>query len=87
LKLLSSSCNGRAHLFGDGKKTTGEHWKWAQMAGWGGVGSMREGGGLEWRRVVGRLGVGRSFPIKTLIRDGPKKKWNKNCPQKKKKLS
>ncbi len=34
------------------------------MVGWGGVSSMREGGGLVGRGVIGRLGVGRSFPKK-----------------------
>ncbi len=50
---------------------------------------MREGGGLVGRRVVGRLDVGRSFPKKNFDSGvGQKKKWNKNCPQeKKKKLS
>jgi hypothetical protein len=37
------------------------------MVGWGGVNNTREGGGLVGRRVVGRLGVGRSFPKKKLI--------------------
>jgi hypothetical protein len=50
------------------------------MVGWGGVGNMREGGGLVGRRAVGRLGVGRSFPTQTLIHGWAKKKWNKNCP-------
>jgi len=45
---------------------------------------MREGGGLVGRRAVGRLGVGRSFPIQTLIQGWAKKKWNKNCPPQKK---
>jgi hypothetical protein len=31
------------------------------MVGWGGIDNMKEGGGLVGRRVVGRLGVGRSF--------------------------
>jgi hypothetical protein len=53
------------------------------MVGWGGVGNMREGGGLVGRRAVGRLGVGRSFPIQTLIQGWAKKRWNKNGPPKK----
>jgi len=55
------------------------------MAGWGGVGSMREGGGLVGRRVVGRLGVGRSFPEQILIQVWAKKKSGiKTVPKKKK---
>jgi hypothetical protein len=57
-----------------GEKSTGGCWKWPQMAGWGGVSSMREGGGLVGRRAVGRLGVGRSFSKKTLIQGWAKKK-------------
>jgi len=38
------------------------------------VSRMREEGGLVGRRVVGGLGVGRSFPKKNLgVRGGPKK--------------
>jgi len=56
------------------------------MVGWGGVSNMREGGGLVGRRVVGRLDVGRNFPKKNFDSGvGQKKKWNKNCPQEKKK--
>jgi hypothetical protein len=45
---------------------------------------MREGGGLVGRRAVGRLGVSRSFPKKNFDSGVGQKKWNKNCPQKKK---
>jgi len=45
------------------------------MAGWGGFGNMKEGGGLVGRRVVGRLGVGRSFPKKNFDLGVGQKKW------------
>jgi hypothetical protein len=43
---------------------------------------MREVGGLVGRRVVGRLGVGRSFPKKLGVK-GEQKKMIKNYPKKK----
>jgi hypothetical protein len=46
---------------------------------------MREGGGLVGRRVVGRLGVGRSFPKKDFdSRVGQKESGMKTVPRKKK---
>ncbi len=51
------------------------------MVGWGGVGNMREGGGLVGRRAVGRLGVGRRFPKKNFDSGvGQKKKEIKTVP-------
>jgi hypothetical protein len=44
------------------------------MVGWGGVNNMREEGGLVGRKVVGRLGVGRSFPKQILIQGRAQKK-------------
>jgi hypothetical protein len=49
------------------------------MVRWGGVGSMREGGGLEGRRAVSR-----SFPKKTSDSGvGQKKSGIKTVPRKK----
>jgi hypothetical protein len=46
---------------------------------------MREGGGLAGRRVVGRLGVGRSFPKKNFdSRVGQKESGMKTVPEQKK---
>jgi hypothetical protein len=46
---------------------------------------MREVGGLVGRRVIGRLGVGRSFPKKTWGQGWARKKSDKeNCLQRKK---
>jgi len=53
------------------------------MVGWGGVGSMMEGGAL-----VGRRAVGRSFPKKNFDSGvGQKKSGIKNCPCPQQKLS
>jgi hypothetical protein len=53
----------------------------------GRVSKMREVGGLVGRRVVGRLGVGRSFPKKLGVRGGPKNKVIKKTVSREKKLS
>jgi hypothetical protein len=58
----------------------------AKGVGWGGVGRMREVGGLVGRRAVGRLGVSRSSPKKHGVRGGGEKKKSdkKSVPRKKK---
>jgi hypothetical protein len=59
----------------------------AKGGGWGEVDRMREVGGLVGRRVVVRLGVGKSSPKKNLRSRVRGKKSDKRTSPKRKKMS